>query len=157
MSVLNKNKRDHTKALAFLDPNGGNGIQRYDVVKYRQFEKLTDRQLGFFWRPEEVSLQKDRNDYAELRPEQKFIFTSNLKYQTMLDSVQGRGPCLAFLPFCSLPELEGCIVTWDFIETIHSRSYTYIIKNLYPDPSEVFDTIIQDENCLLYTSPSPRD
>jgi len=86
------------------------------------------QQLGFFWRPEEVSLQKDRNDYAQLSESQKFIFTSNLKYQTMLDSVQGRGPCIAFLPFVSLPELEGAIVAWDFMETIHSRSYTYIIK-----------------------------
>ena len=120
-------------------------VQRYDTMKYPIFDKLTQQQLGYFWRPEEVSLQKDRNDYADLRPEQKDIFTSNLKYQTMLDSVQGRGPCLAFLPFCSLPELEGCIVTWDFMETIHSRSYTYIIKNLYPNPDEVFDTIIEDE------------
>jgi ribonucleoside-diphosphate reductase beta chain len=89
-------------------------VQRYDSMKYPIFDKLTQQQLGYFWRPEEVSLQKDRNDYQELRPEQKDIFTSNLKYQTMLDSVQGRGPCLAFLPFVSLPELEGCIVTWDF-------------------------------------------
>ena len=120
-------------------------VQRYDSMKYPIFDKLTQQQLGYFWRPEEVSLQKDRNDYQLLRPEQKNIFTSNLKYQTMLDSVQGRGPCLAFLPFVSLPELEGCIVTWDFMETIHSRSYTYIIKNLYPNPADVFDTIIQDE------------
>ncbi|BCU97642.1 MAG: hypothetical protein CM15mV18_0210 [uncultured marine virus] len=63
----------------------------------------------------------------------------------MLDSVQGRGPCLAFLPFVTNPELEGAIVAWDFMETIHSRSYTYIIKNLYSDPSEVFDTIIEDK------------
>src|SRR6056300_773637 len=120
-------------------------VQRYDTMKYPIFDKLTQQQLGYFWRPEEVSLQKDRNDYQELRPEQKDIFTSNLKYQTMLDSVQGRGPCLAFLPFVSLPELEGCIVTWDFMETIHSRSYTYIIKNLYSNPGLVFDTIIKDE------------
>jgi ribonucleoside-diphosphate reductase beta chain len=120
-------------------------VQRYDTMRYPIFDKLTQQQLGYFWRPEEVSLQKDRNDYADLRPEQKAIFTSNLKYQTMLDSVQGRGPCLAFLPFVSLPELEGCIVTWDFMETIHSRSYTYIIKNLYSNPSDVFDTIIKDE------------
>ena len=120
-------------------------VQRYDTMKYPIFDKLTQQQLGFFWRPEEVSLQKDRNDYQSLSPQQKNIFTSNLKYQTMLDSVQGRGPCLAFLPFCSLPELEGCIVTWDFMETIHSRSYTYIIKNLYTDSGLVFDTIIKDE------------
>ena len=143
-SVFNKDKGlDATKQLMFFGPDLA--VQRYDNMKYPIFDKLNQQQLGFFWRPEEVSLQKDRNDYVDLRPEQKFIFTSNLKYQTMLDSVQGRGPCLAFLPFCSLPELEGCIVTWDFIETIHSRSYTYIIKNLYSDPSEVFDTIIEDE------------
>src|SRR5210317_1547541 len=143
-TVLNKNKNlDFTKQPMFFGEDLQ--IQRYDNMKYPIFDKLNQQQLGYFWRPEEVSLQKDRNDYLEFRDEQKFIFTSNLKYQTMLDSVQGRGPCLAFLPFCSLPELEGAIVTWDFMETIHSRSYTYIIKNLYSDPSEVFDTIIQDE------------
>ena len=143
-SVLNKNKNlDFTKQPMFFGEDLQ--IQRYDNMKYPLFDKLTQQQLGYFWRPEEVSLQKDRNDYLDLRDEQKFIFTSNLKYQTMLDSVQGRGPCLAFLPFVSLPELEGAIVTWDFMETIHSRSYTYIIKNLYSNPSEVFDTIIQDE------------
>ena len=143
-SVFNKDKNlDATKQSMFFGPDLA--VQRYDTMKYPIFDKLTQQQLGYFWRPEEVSLQKDRNDYLELREEQKFIFTSNLKYQTMLDSVQGRGPCLAFLPFVSLPELEGAIVTWDFMETIHSRSYTYIIKNLYSQPNEVFDTIIQDE------------
>jgi ribonucleoside-diphosphate reductase beta chain len=104
--------------------------------------------LGYFWRPEEVSLQKDRSDYANFRPEQKHIFTANLKYQTLLDSVQGRGPCLAFLPHVSIPELEGCIVTWDFFETIHSRSYTHIMKNVYADPTEVLDTILDDEKII---------
>ena len=143
-SVFNKEKGlDFTKQPMFFGEDLQ--VQRYDSMKYPIFDKLTQQQLGFFWRPEEVSLQKDRNDYQSLGVEQKHIFTSNLKYQTMLDSVQGRGPCLAFLPFCSLPELEGAIITWDFMETIHSRSYTYIIKNLYSQPSDVFDTIIQDE------------
>ena len=143
-SVFNKDKNlDATKQSMFFGPDLA--VQRYDTMKYPVFDKLTQQQLGYFWRPEEVSLQKDRNDYLELREEQKFIFTSNLKYQTMLDSVQGRGPCLAFLPFVSLPELESAIITWDFMETIHSRSYTYIIKNLYSQPSEIFDTIIGDE------------
>ena len=142
--VFNKTKSlDFTKQPMFFGEDLA--VQRYDTFKYPIFDKLTQQQLGYFWRPEEVSLQKDRNDYQDLRDEHKFIFTSNLKYQTMLDSVQGRGPALAFLPFVSLPELESCIITWDFMETIHSRSYTYIIKNLYSDPSEVFDTIIEDE------------
>jgi len=124
------------------------GVQRYDNFKYPAFENLTKQQLGYFWRPEEVSLQKDRGDYQTLRPEQKHIYTSNLKYQIMLDSVQGRAPGMAFLPYCSLPELEACMEVWSFMEMIHSRSYTYVIKNVYSDPSEVFDTIIKDDRIL---------
>jgi len=124
------------------------GVQRYDNFKYPQFENLTKSQLGYFWRPEEVSLQKDRGDYQTLRPEQKHIYTSNLKYQIMLDSVQGRAPGMAFLPYCSLPELESCMEAWSFMEMIHSRSYTYIIKNIYSDPSEVFDKILNDPKIL---------
>ena len=124
------------------------GVQRYDNFKYNQFENLTKQQLGYFWRPEEVSLQKDRGDYQSLRPEQKHIYTSNLKYQIMLDSVQGRAPAMAFLPYCSLPELEACMEVWGFMEMIHSRSYTYVIKNVYPDPSEVFDKILSDNRIL---------
>ena len=124
------------------------GVQRYDNFKYPQFENLTKQQLGYFWRPEEVSLQKDRGDYQSLRPEQKHIYTSNLKYQIMLDSVQGRAPGMAFLPYCSLPELESCMEVWSFMEMIHSRSYTYIIKNVYSDPSEVFDKILTDDRIL---------
>ena len=141
-TVFNPNPIDFTKhPMFFAEPLNS---QRYDNFKYPIFDKLTQSQLSYFWRPEEGSLQKDRNDFNELRPEQKFIFTSNLKYQTLLDSVQGRGPALAFIPFCSLPELESCMITWDFMETIHSLYYTYMIKNLYSDPSEVFDTILED-------------
>ena len=146
MTVFNPNPVDTKKQPMFF--GAPLGIQRYDGSKYPIFEKLTNQQLGYFWRPEEVSLQKDRGDYQTLRPEQKHIYTSNLKYQIMLDSVQGRAPGMAFIPYCSLPELEACMEIWGFMEMIHSRSYTYIIKNVYPDPSEVFDTIIRDEKIL---------
>ena len=128
------------------------GIQRYDEYKYPVFEKLTQQMLGYFWRPEEVSLQKDRADYEALRPEQKHIYTSNLKYQIMLDSVQGRAPGMAFAPYCSIPELEAAMNIWQTMEMIHSRSYTYIIKNIYSNPSEVFDTIITDDRILRRAS-----
>jgi len=145
-TVFNRNEIDFTKEPMFFGED--QSVQRYDVFKYPALDKLNQTMLGYFWRPEEVSLQKDRADYQNFRPEQKHIFTSNLKYQTLLDSVQGRGPSLAFLPYVSNPELEGCIVTWDFFETIHSRSYTHIMKNVYADPSEVFDTILNDEEIL---------
>ena len=146
MTVFNTDEVDTKKQPMFLGKPLG--VQRYDNFKYPAFENLTKQQLGYFWRPEEVSLQKDRGDYQTLRPEQKHIYTSNLKYQIMLDSVQGRAPGMAFLPYCSLPELEACMEVWSFMEMIHSRSYTYVIKNVYSDPSEVFDTIIKDDRIL---------
>jgi len=146
MTVFNTSAIDTKKQPMFF--GAPLGVQRYDSYKYPVFDKLTQQQLGYFWRPEEVSLQKDRADYQTLRPEQKHIFTSNLKYQVMLDSIQGRAPGMAFSPYCSIPELEACMNVWQLMEMIHSRSYTYIIKNVYNDPSEVFDTIIEDEMIL---------
>jgi ribonucleoside-diphosphate reductase beta chain len=150
MSVLNLRKnRDHTTSLAFLDPQGGVGMQRYDTLKYRQFDKLTDKQLGFFWRPEEVDVLRDAKDYKDLTPWEQHIFTANLKRQILLDSVQGRSPSLGFLPITTLPEVETFIATWTFSETIHSRSYTHIIRNIFSDPGRVFDEMLDIEEIIL--------
>ena len=146
MTVFNTDQVDYKKQPMFFGKPLG--VQRYDSYKYPTFDRLTTQQLGYFWRPEEVSLQKDRADFQTLNEVQKHIYTSNLKYQIMLDSVQGRAPGMAFIPYCSLPELEACMEVWGFMEMIHSRSYTYIIKNVYSDPSEVFDTIIRDPRIL---------
>lgn len=120
-------------------------ISRYDVQKYPFFEKLIEKQLSFFWRPEEIDLSRDKIDFSSLPEHEQHIFISNLKYQILLDSIQGRSPNIAFLPVVSLPELETWIETWSFIETIHSRSYTHIIRNIFLDPSIVFDSIIENE------------
>jgi ribonucleoside-diphosphate reductase beta chain len=120
-------------------------VARYDQQKYPFFEKLIEKQLSFFWRPEEVDLSTDRTDYADLPANEQHIFISNLKYQTLLDSVQGRSPNVALLPLVSIPELETWIETWAFSETIHSRSYTHIIRNIVTNPSLVFDDIVTNE------------
>jgi ribonucleoside-diphosphate reductase beta chain len=134
----------------FLDPEGMSPLQRFETLKYRQFEKLTEKMVGFFWQPTEIDLLRDAKDFKELTEFEKHIFTSNLKRQILLDSVQGRSPNLAFLPLASIPELETWIETWAFNETIHSRSYTHIIRNIYSDPSQIFDEILNIEpiiNC----------
>jgi len=143
MSIFNITKKaDYTKSLAFLDPGGRVSLQRYDVLKYKQFDKLTEKQLGFFWIPDEVDVTKDSNDFKQLTANEQHIFTSNLKRQILLDSVQGRAPSEAFGSIVSLPELETWIQTWTFNETIHSKSYTHIIRNIYSDPSIIFDEIL---------------
>jgi ribonucleoside-diphosphate reductase beta chain len=120
-------------------------VARYDQQKHQIFEKLIEKQISFFWRPEEVDVSKDRVDFQKLSDSEKHIFISNLKYQTLLDSIQGRSPNIAFLPIISLPELETWVETWSFFETIHSRSYTHILRNLFGDPSSIFNDIVDNQ------------
>jgi ribonucleoside-diphosphate reductase beta chain len=141
--TFNRHQFDATKQCMFLGEPVN--VARYDVQRYPFFEKLIEKQLSFFWRPEEIDLSKDRIDFNQLPAHEQHIFVSNLKYQTLLDSVQGRSPNVALLPVVSIPELETWIETWAFSETIHSRSYTHIIRNIFNDPAEVFDDIVTNE------------
>ena len=145
-STFNETPNDALKEPMFFGQSVN--VARYDQQKFEVFEKLIEKQLSFFWRPEEVDVSQDRIDYAALPEHEKHIFISNLKYQTLLDSIQGRSPNVAFLPIVSLPELETWIETWSFSETIHSRSYTHIIRNIVNDPSIVFDDIVTNEYIL---------
>lgn len=142
-STFCRSTNDALKEPMFFGQNVN--VARYDQQKYPFFEKLIEKQLSFFWRPEEVDLSSDRTEYADLPKNEQHIFISNLKYQTLLDSVQGRSPNVALLPLVSIPELETWIETWSFSETIHSRSYTHIIRNIVADPSLVFDDIVTNE------------
>lgn len=145
-STFTKHNHDHMKEPMFM----GNlvNVARYDEYKIADFEKLIEKQLSFFWRPEEVDLSKDKIDFMNLPPEQQHIFLSNLKYQTLLDSIQGKGPNVAFLPIVSMPTLETWIETWSFSETIHSRSYTHIMRNVLTNPKDVLDDIVKNTNIM---------
>lgn len=145
-STFNRTKNDQLKEPMFLGQSVN--VARYDQQKFEIFEKLIEKQLSFFWRPEEVDVSSDRIDYNKLPDHEKHIFISNLKYQTLLDSIQGRSPNVALLPLVSLPEVETWIETWSFSETIHSRSYTHIIRNIVNDPGLVFDDIVENEHIL---------
>lgn len=145
-STFNQNNFNALHEPMFFGENVN--VSRYDQQKHKVFENLIEKQLSFFWRPEEVDLSNDRKDFQALPEHEKHIFLSNLKYQTLLDSIQGRSPNVAFLPIVSIPELETWIETWSFSETIHSRSYTHIIRNILPDPSVVFDDIVVNNDII---------
>jgi len=144
-SVFNRKPNPLDSPMFFGEPVN---VARYDQQKFEAFEKLTEKQISFFWRPDEIDVSRDRIDYANLPENEKHIFISNLKYQSLLDSLQGRSPNAVLLPIASLPELETWIATWDFMETVHSRSYTHIIRNIVNDPSIIFDEIIHNEEIL---------
>jgi ribonucleoside-diphosphate reductase beta chain len=145
-STFNQIKNDPLTEPMFL----GNAVNvsRFDQQKLPIFEKLIEKQISFFWRPEEVDISKDRADWQQLSDSERHIFISNLKYQTLLDSIAARSVNVVLLPIVSLPEVETWVETWAFYETIHSRSYTHILRNLFTDPSEVFDDILVNEHIM---------
>ncbi|ANZ22408.1 ribonucleotide-diphosphate reductase subunit beta [Buchnera aphidicola (Diuraphis noxia)] len=143
-TIFSKKNNNQLKEPMFFGQSVN--IARYDQQKYNIFEKLIEKQLSFFWRPEEIDLSRDRIDFQNLPEHEQHIFISNLKYQTLLDSIQGRSPNIAFLPIISIPELETWVETWSFSETIHSRSYTHIIRNIVNSPSLIFDDIISNKH-----------
>ena len=145
-SIFNQKINDTLKEPMFF--GDAVNVARFDQQKFEMFEKLTEKQLSFFWRPEEIDVSKDKIDFGKLLPNEKHIFISNLQYQILLDSVQGRSPNIAFLPIVSLPELENWIETWAFSETIHSRSYTHIIRAIVNEPGVVFDEIMKTEEII---------
>ena len=149
-SIFNQVKNDPLQEPMFLGHSVN--VARYDQQRHPIFEKLIEKQLSFFWRPEEVDISRDRTDWHSLTDSEKHIFISNLKYQTLLDSIAARSVNICFLPLVSLPEMETWIETWAFSETIHSRSYTHILRNLFNDPSEVFDDIVVNPNIIKRAS-----
>lgn len=144
--AFNEKRVDFTKQNMFFgeQPN----VSRFDIQKFPIFNKLIDKQFGFFWQPEEIDLSKDKLDFTRLNDYERHIFTSNLKFQTLMDSIQSRSPNLAFLPFVSLPELETLIELWSAFEALHAKSYQYILQNVFSNPTEIFDDIIINKNII---------
>ena len=145
-STFNQTKNNQLEEPIFLGQSVN--LSRFDQQRFEIFEKLAEKSLSFFWRPEEIDLIRDRVDFGNLSPHEQHIFLSNLKYQSLLDSVQGRSPNIALLPMISIPELEGLTEIWSFFEVIHSRSYTHIVRNIVNEPQVIFDSIIENEEIL---------
>ncbi|UJJ22225.1 ribonucleoside-diphosphate reductase subunit beta [Erwinia phage Virsaitis27] len=142
-TVFNKEQVDVLNEPMFF--GSGLSIARYDIQRHKTFEDLIEKQLSFFWRPEEVNLMMDRAQYEKLPVHQQEIFVNNLKYQSLLDTIQGRAPAAVLSALISDPSLDTWNQTWTFSETIHSRSYTHIMRNLFNDPTKIFDEIVLDD------------
>jgi len=144
-TVLNTKNYDMLTNPMFLGESLG--LQRYDIIKYPIFVDLTDKQLKNFWKHDEVNLTKDRMDYESLSPTERFIFENNLKWQTMTDSMLSRS-IHEVSQYVTNPELEICMSTWSFFETIHSRSYTWVLQNITKNPAKFFDSILEDKEVV---------
>lgn len=127
-------------------------IARLDVYKYHFFVRLVERQQSYFWRPNEVNLTLDRNEFRNrMLPHEREIFMKNLSYQVVMDSEQGRAPALIFLALCSLPELESWLTIWTAFEGIHNQAYAHMMRSVLDDASVIFDKITTDNEIVKRT------
>lgn len=154
-TVLNINNTDTRIQPLFLgEPLS---LQRYDKLKYPKLFQLAEEMEGYFWRPQEVPLGKDRNDRLELSEAELFVFDTNLKWQTMTDSMLSRS-IFKMSEYVSNPELEAAMNVWAFFESnIHSRSYSHILKSVYPDESVFWDSILSDKEIIYRANEAKRE
>ncbi|WP_426416485.1 class Ia ribonucleoside-diphosphate reductase subunit beta [Aestuariirhabdus sp. LZHN29] len=146
-TTFNTHKHDQLKEPMFLGQPVN--VLRFDEQRYPIFERLTDKQLSFFWRPEEIDVSKDRLDFQSLPEHERHIFLANLRFQTLADAAAGRSIAMATLPAVSLPELEAMYELFAAVESaIHSKSYSHIIRNVFDNPTEIFDGIIEIEEIV---------
>lgn len=146
-SLYTPNRIDFkTQPIFFGD---GKNVQRYEDVKYPFFDSLAKEMWKLHWTEDkEVDLTKDKNDFQTLSLGEQHIFVSNIKFQTLLDSIQGRAPILTFGQVQNLPEIEDCLTKIQAFEVLHSRSYTHILRNIFTKPSEILDQILIDDMIL---------
>jgi len=148
-SIINTDNVSDAKKPMFF--GGDLGIQRYDKPKYEKIFNMFKQQIAYLWRPEEINLSKDKGDFNNMSDHSKWVFTMNLKYQIFLDTINSRG-ISHLLKYCSNTEVEAFCKIWEYIETLHSYSYTYVIKQVYTNPSDVFDNILNDKQILKRAS-----
>lgn len=144
-TVLNKNNYNLNSQPMFLGKELG--LQRFDIIKYPVFRDLNLKMQSFFWRPSEINLINDRTQYENMSEVERFVFTENLQFQTMGDSLLSRS-IDAIKKYVSSPELEYCFTTHAFFECIHSESYTWILQNIVNNPAEFFDSILENTNIV---------
>lgn len=153
-TVLNLEEFDPKKEPLFLGRSPS--IQRFDDPKYPKFFELWRSQKNFFWMPEEYKLDKDRQDYEALTDTERFIFNSNLRWQTMTDSMLSRS-INKMVGCVSNTELELCMGTWSDAENLHSFSYTWILQNITKSPKKFFNSILKDKEIVKRANEIKRD
>jgi ribonucleoside-diphosphate reductase beta chain len=112
---------------------GGNstGIANLNDVRFAWAPKLITIMLNNFWIPEKVSLVGSKVTLKELTPRELRAVKDTLSFLIALDSMQN-----AALPrlgsYITAPEVASIYTIQEFQEFIHSKSYQYILQELFP-------------------------
>ncbi|HXP51039.1 MAG TPA: ribonucleotide-diphosphate reductase subunit beta, partial [Bacteroidia bacterium] len=95
--------------------------------------------LAAFWKPQEINLSKDKSDFLALDEFEQHLFLSNIRSQIVQDHIQSLGLAQSFLPITTDPMVKRCINLIEFQEEVHAIAYEHIAKNIFNDPSIVFE------------------
>ncbi len=151
MSVLFNKSRQYTngetpKYPLFL----GQGMSLHDMVDttFPEIENLALTQRAQYWIETETDLSSDQMQWPTLPVNIQDIAVLNLAWQSHGDSIAGRAPIMAIMPFVTNPELEELINQWQYFEQIHSRTYQHIIRSIFPDPERIRNKVANLEQSM---------
>ena len=121
------------------------GIQRFDRYKHPIFEQYYNVMESLRWTPKELNFSSDKVGYKKLPIGIQQIYDLNLMSQTLTDSLIARFIDGVIMEYVSDPGLELVLSTQANFELLHSFSYSYNIRQVYPNPTKLFNEYLQSE------------
>lgn len=137
MSVFNQNNKGHEtkKYPLFL----GEDLGLFDTINttYPELEELYQIQIAQIWNELEVDMSQDSIDLLSLDPVARDILVRTISWQHLADSIASKSISGLLMPYVTNSELEGLVNVWSLFETIHARTYSHIVKQIFEDPQQM--------------------
>ena len=104
---------------------------KYDAL-YKQYKDAT----ATFWRPEEIDLSKDKNDWEKMSQNERRFIKYVLAFFAASDGIVMENLAERFMSEIQIPEVRAFYSYQIFIEQVHSETYSLLIDTYAENEEE---------------------
>ena len=105
-------------------------------IKYDKLFKQYKDATGTFWRPEEIDLTRDKNDWRNLSENERRFIKYVLAFFAASDGIVMENLAERFMNEIQIPEARAFYSYQIFIEQVHSETYSLLIDTYAEDEDE---------------------
>lgn len=105
-------------------------------IQHQGLWDLYQKQLSSFWKPQEVDLSKDYEDFMELNPDEQHYIKRILSFFAASDGIVNFNLSKRFLQEIKIMEATTCYTFQMMMENIHGEMYSLMLDNLIKDSTE---------------------
>ena len=128
----------------FLSPNESRYVM-FPIVHNDVWE-MYQKQVDCFWRPEEIDLMKDQEDWKKLSDNEKYFISMILAFFAASDGIVLENLAMKFMSEVHASEIRAFYGFQIAMENIHSHTYSLLIETLIKNDLEknkLFNSINQ--------------